>query len=139
MAQSDYGLRADKTPKGEGFLGALKRKDGRVSTEISIGVEDVIPGQEMEIPTLVPTMTQAEVAYLLNHDPEQTPIPKSIINKAIDFARQRVSAGQPVFAQPGEQMYHIYPQFERIQMPTSGFSDAVIRPIVMHRDTTRTR
>ena len=35
---SDYGKRTDGTNKGAGYFGELKRPDGSVSTEISVGV-----------------------------------------------------------------------------------------------------
>ena len=56
-------LRADGTPKGEGYFGKLKRPDGDVSTELSIGVN--LGGKETEIPTLVPTLSEEEKNYLL--------------------------------------------------------------------------
>jgi hypothetical protein len=88
----NYGLRPDGTPKGGGFLGELQRPDGSVSTEISIGVN--IDGKEMDIPTLVPTLTKDEINSLLSgEEPSQ-----QIIQKAVDHARQRLAAGKSVFA-----------------------------------------
>lgn len=90
------GLRADGTAKGDGFLGRLKRPDGKVSTEISIGVN--IDGKETQIPTLVPTLSQEEVATLLTIK-EGESIPEAIIEKAVAHARQRMSEGKSVFAE----------------------------------------
>lgn len=87
--------RADGTQKGKGFLGLLKRPDGKVSSEISIGIE--INGKEVEIPTIVPTLTQQELDFLLTNDPK-TKIPKSIIDKAIEHAKQRMAKGLSPFA-----------------------------------------
>lgn len=95
-----FGARADGQPKGTGFLGALKRPDGSVSTEMSVGVN--LDGREMEIPTLVPTLNRAEVETLLNL-PDGEPIPEPIMQKATEFARSRMEQGKPVFAQPGEE------------------------------------
>ncbi len=102
----DYGLRPDGTPKGPGFLGELKRPDGKVSTELSIGVtfED---GKEIEIPMLVPTLTQNEINDLLSV-PEGTdifkhPTGESIAKKAIEHAKMRISQGKSPFIQEGEQ------------------------------------
>lgn len=97
-AGPDYGFgqRADGTNKGTGFLGVLKRPDGAVSTEISIGVN--LGGKEVEIPTLVPTLSQDEVNYLLGGG---RPTP-AIVNKAVSFARQRIAQGKSPFAQLGE-------------------------------------
>jgi len=91
--------RADGTPKGNGFLGVLTRPDGKVSSEISIGV--MINGKETEVPTLVPTLTAAEKSWLLTHDiSDPTTIPMPIQQKAIDFAKTRIAAGKSPFAGP---------------------------------------
>ena len=102
----DFGLRPDGTPKGSGFLGVLPRPDGEVSTEISVGVN--INGQEVEIPSLVPTLDQAERDYLLNTplSPEmwKTPIGQQIMAKAVEHAKGRMAEGKSPFAQEGEQV-----------------------------------
>jgi len=95
-ASPNYGNRSDGTPKGTGFLGELKRPDGTVSTEISVGVN--IDGKEMEIPTLIPTLTDAEKNSLLNGDKPT----KAIVDKAVAFAKQRIAQGKPVFANNNE-------------------------------------
>lgn len=94
---SDYGERADGTPKGLGFFGELKRPDGSVSTELSIGVN--LGGHEVEIPLIVPTLSREELDYLLKGG-EPT---RSLVDKAVEFAIQRQRAGQPFFAGDGEQ------------------------------------
>jgi hypothetical protein len=95
---SDYGKRADGSPKGLGFFGELKRPDGYTSTELSIGVN--MNGKETEIPLLVPTLTREEVDYLLRGG-EPTP---TLVDKAVGFAQQRMKAGKPFFADDGEQV-----------------------------------
>jgi hypothetical protein len=93
--------RADGTPKGNGFLGVLKRPDGQVSSEISIGV--TIDGKETEVPTLVPTLSSVERNWLLTHDisdPKTIPLP--IQQKAIAFAKTRIAAGKSPFAGPDD-------------------------------------
>jgi hypothetical protein len=91
--------RADGTPKGNGFLGVLKRPDGTLSSEISIGV--TIGGQEVEVPTLVPTLTSVEKNWLLTHDiSDPSTIPMPIQQKAVDFAKTRIAAGKSPFAGP---------------------------------------
>ena len=92
----DFGKREDGTEKGEGYFGALKRPDGRVSTELSIGVN--LDGKEVEIPALVPTLSKDEIDYLLN-DGKPT---DEIIQKAVDHAKLRISEGKSPFAQKGE-------------------------------------
>ena len=93
-----WGARADGTEKGDGYFGPLQMKDGSgsVATEISVGVN--IDGREMEVPTLVPTLTQAERDHLLSgRAPTQ-----EIVRKAAEHARGRIAAGKSPFAQPGE-------------------------------------
>ena len=93
--------RRDGTDKGTGFLGILKRPDGKVSTEISIST-DALGGREF--PLLVPTLTKAEVHTLLNSksiDPKD--VPDSIVLKAQAFAIARDKAGKPLFATKEEQ------------------------------------
>ncbi|MDR2219725.1 MAG: transglycosylase SLT domain-containing protein [Methylobacillus sp.] len=95
-----YGLRPDGSSKGSGFLGELKRADGGISTEISVGV--TINGKEMDIPTLVPTLTKQERDWLLNNDvSDPSKIPDSIIQKAVDHAKNRIAEGKSVFAESG--------------------------------------
>ena len=98
-------LRQDGSQKGEGFLGVLKRKDGGVSTEISIGTSDV-NGKEMEIPLIVPTLAPEEVKYLLDTPTDKLDSSKkiydSIERKAIAHAKKRIAEGKGVFAAAGE-------------------------------------
>lgn len=94
-----FGARSDGSQKGAGFLGVLKRPDGDVSTELSVGVN--IGGKEMDIPTLVPTLTESEIAQVLNLKPGE-PMPEVVVQKAADFARTRLAAGKPVFATADE-------------------------------------
>lgn len=61
-----------KREKGLGYFGKLKRPDGNVSTELSIGVN--IDGKEIEIPSLVPTLTQEEIDYLLGSPIDNIPV-----------------------------------------------------------------
>ena len=97
MQPQGYGNRLDGTKKGLGFLGELKRPDGAVSTELSIGVN--FDGKEREIPALVPTLTKQEVDYLLNGGKPT----KEIVRKAVEHARGRISSGKSPFAENGEQ------------------------------------
>ena len=94
-ASPNYGNRPDGTPKGTGFLGELKRPDGKVSTEISIGVN--IGGKEMDIPTLVPTLSESQKQWLLTHDPSEK-IPQDIVQVAVDHAKKRLAEGKSVYA-----------------------------------------
>jgi hypothetical protein len=94
---ADDTIRADGTKKGTGFLGPLKRPDGMTMTEYSVGVN--IDGKDVEIPTLVPTLTQDEIDSLLNLPDGDKP-PRAIINKAIDHARNRIKNNKSPFWNP---------------------------------------
>jgi len=90
----------EERKKGLGYFGQLKRPDGYVSTELSIGVTGPeFNWKETEIPALVPTLTRAEIDSLLAGD-EPTP---AIIEKAKQHALMRIKGGLSPFAQLGEQ------------------------------------
>lgn len=92
----DYGYRHDgKSKKGSGYFGEIKNKHGDVMTELTIGVN--IDGEELEIPTLVPTLTPEEIEQLRNLD-EGSDIPENIVDIAIGHAMQRRKEGRSVFA-----------------------------------------
>lgn len=93
----NYGNRTDGTPKGLGYFGELKRPDGNVSTELSIGVN--LGGKEMEIPLLVPTLSRPEIDSLLAGG---KPSPE-MVDKAVQFAIERMDRGMSPFAGDGEQ------------------------------------
>ena len=103
-----YGKRADGTEKGSGFLGELKRPDGGVSTEISIGV--TIDGKNVEIPSIVPGLSKSQIDVLLNLGENEKP-PKDVVDIAAAHAKKRISEGKSPFAQDGEQ--------EAIQKPSA--------------------
>lgn len=96
--EEDFGNRADGTKKGTGFFGLLKRPDGAVSTELSVGVE--IDGRETEIPLLVPSLSKDEIDFLLGGG-EPT---EEIMSKAFEFAVGRIKGGKSPFAGNGEQV-----------------------------------
>lgn len=89
---SDYGNRADGTKKGRGYFGELKRPDGDISTELSVGVE--FDDGEHEIPLLVPTLSRGEINHLLKGG-EPT---RELVGKAVAHARSRMAAGKGAFA-----------------------------------------
>ena len=75
---SDYGIRPDGTKKGCVVFGELKRPDGDISTELSIGVG--FDNGDHEIPMLVPTLSRSET-----------------VGKAVANARSRMAAGKGAF------------------------------------------
>lgn len=96
--KSTWGKRPDGSEKGAGYLGVLKRPDGGVSSEISIGVE--INGKEVEVPSMVPTLNATEIKWLMTHDPSdrKEQMPDSIVEKATKFAEDRIAQGKDPFA-----------------------------------------
>ena len=60
----DYGMRHNPGDgkKGNGFLGPIPTKDGGVMTEASVGIS--IDGKEIDVPTLVPTLSKEEVKWM---------------------------------------------------------------------------
>jgi Transglycosylase SLT domain len=95
-----FGTRPDGTLKGKGFLGELKRPDGTVSTEISVGYE--INGKQIDIPLIVPGLNKKELDYLLKTDIKSKDffknMPDGLEEKAIAHAKKRLSDGKSVFA-----------------------------------------
>ena len=83
----------------KGFLGQVIRDDGGVMTEYSIGVQ--IDGKEVEIPSLVPTLTADEIEFLRTK-PEGVAIPKAIQQKAVDNALPLLKEGKSPFYQDSE-------------------------------------
>ena len=85
--------RQDGGRKGNGFLGPLKFHDGKTSTELSIGVN--LGGKQMEIPSLVPTLSPQEIQHLLGGGQ----MTDSIVQKAVAHARMRMQQGLSPFAE----------------------------------------
>ena len=99
MPRHDGYLRLDGSRKGPGFLGTLRRPDGKDSTELSIGIE--MDGREVEVPSLVPTLSQGEISHLL----EGKKPTGEIIRKAYEHAIERLGAGLSVFKEQEEEDY----------------------------------
>ena len=91
--------RLDGTTKEDGFFGRLPHISGGVSTELSIGAE--INGEEVLIPSLVPTLTKAEVMSLLT-DGEIT---GSVVDKAVAHAEGRIKEGKSPFWTKGDEVF----------------------------------
>lgn len=87
------------TPKGNGYYGTIPRLDGsgQVSGELGIGVE--FDGKHHYIPSMVPGLTHDEMYQLLSTDT----MPRSVVDKAVAHARQRIAAGKSVWASPDEE------------------------------------
>jgi hypothetical protein len=93
-----YGKRTDGTQKGYGWLGELPMTDGRVMTEMSLGVN--LGGKDTTIPAIVPTLTQEEIDHLAAGNKPHD----GIIQKAVEHAKKRIAEGNSPYAQPQEQI-----------------------------------
>jgi hypothetical protein len=90
--------RPDGSMKGQGFLGPLKNARGETMTEYSIGVG--IDGRDMDIPTLVPTLSPEEIQHILNMQ-DGGQIPPAIQQKAVEHALMRMRQGLSPFHDDG--------------------------------------
>jgi len=92
-------VRVDGTKKGAGFLGMLNRPGGGVSSEIGLGGpgEDYPGLENTAYPSMVPTLTPDELAYLMSPMAEQGPLPDSIVQKARAHALMRIRQGKSTF------------------------------------------
>ena len=102
-----FGKRRDGTKKGEGYFGVLKRPDGKISTELSMGVS--FDRQERDIPSLVPGLLESQKRHLLNGG-KLTP---DIVKRGIRHARKRLRKGKSPYAGP-EDYGKTYPQHYKI-------------------------
>jgi hypothetical protein len=96
--------RDGSTKSAKGFLGPVENKaQGGTMTEVSVGIE--IEGKEMEVPTMVPTLTPEEIDTLANMQLEGNAknIPQSIIIKAKEHAIKRLKEGKSVYYVDGEE------------------------------------
>lgn len=96
-----YGKRIDGTQKGTGWFGVLKNSDGQWATEVTMGVE--FDGKEMQIPTLVPTLSRKEIEHVLTGQLEiLNERTRQIEKKAIEFAKKRLKQNKSPFIEPDE-------------------------------------
>ena len=120
----EFGTRPDGSKKGTGYLGVLKAADGSAMTEYSVGVK--IDGKQMDIPTLVPTLTRSEVKTLTNMK-EGDKIPEPIIQKAVDHAKQRLAEGKSVFAEDGDGPQQVSNRYTQAKSTMLSDIDALAR------------
>jgi|TARA_B110000444_G_scaffold260900_1_gene309831 hypothetical protein len=129
--------RSDGSKKSaQGYLGPVKNSvTGGTMTEVSIGVE--IDGKEMEIPAMVPTLTQEEINTLSKMELEGNAknIPASIKQKAEAHARQRIAEGKSVFYEDDEGTSTVAP--ETAKKAEKIVTDANNLPSGPSRDRTR--
>jgi|TARA_R110000824_G_scaffold391775_1_gene589786 hypothetical protein len=96
-------FRSDGSEKSaKGYLGpVINARDGKTMTEFTIGVQ--IDGEEINIPSMVPTLSSKEVEILQNSLPGEK-IPESIQRKAKTHALMRMEQGKNIFYQDGEEL-----------------------------------
>ena len=94
---SKYGYRRDGSPKGPGWLGeiAIPGTEGDVATEYTVGT--VIGGKEMDIPMLIPGLSEKELKDLISIIANESDIPDSLFLKAKAHAESKVKQGKSVF------------------------------------------
>lgn len=91
-----YGKRNDGSAKGLGYYGEIPGvglNQGYTMTENSIGVN--LDGQELEIPTIIPSLTMEELELILSGGMND-----EIVGKSIKHARDRISKNLSPFAGP---------------------------------------
>lgn len=90
--------RADGSRKSSsGYLGPQKNKEtGQVMTEYTIGVN--IDGEEIEIPSMVPGLTDEEIDLIKSGE-----VSDSVVAKATDHAKKRIAQGESPFYQDLEE------------------------------------
>lgn len=130
--------RPESRQKGLGYFGELPRSDGRVSTEISIGVN--LDGKETEIPLLTPNQSAEQIDYLLKFDGDPKDLDPAVLDNAVAHARERIAAGKSPFAQKGEQTEVPASQQEEITLPetiktTSEALDYLMKTYQMDEDS----
>ena len=105
---ADQGMyRADGAKKSaRGFIGPIRNLiTGGTMTELSTDME--YDGRKIQIPTMVPTLSQEEISYLQNMQPGKgwdmdNPVAVSVISKARAHARKRLDEGKNPFYQDDE-------------------------------------
>ena len=99
-------FRTDGSPKGTGYFGILKNSQGQDVTEFSVGVD--FGGKQVEIPTLVPTLSKQEVQSVLDSSARGELPEQGIMQKAIQHAQERIQQGNSPFKVSGD-----LPQFHQ--------------------------
>lgn len=92
-----YGLRhGSNQPKAAGFFGELPIPGANSkATEYSIDVD--MGGRNVQIPTLVPSLTSSQLSGLMQDIGSEKPPTNDVVQKAVDHARYRMALGQSPF------------------------------------------
>lgn len=102
-----YGMRyGNNGPKSMGYFGELPIPgESNIATEYSIGVN--IGGKNLEIPSIVPTLSGEELNSVLQAAGGNGKIPESVIQKAISHAKERISKGLSPFWEMPEKQFPV--------------------------------
>jgi len=95
---TQYGNRyGTNTPKSSGYFGEIPLQNGSVATEYSVGQD--IDGKNVEMPSIVPTLTKEELGHVMRSAETGSPLPNSVYEKSLAHAKDRISKGQSPFWQ----------------------------------------
>lgn len=96
----DYGARPDGSKKGMGYKGEIKRPDGSVMTEVTMGYE--IDGKQVDLPLITKYSTKEDIEYLKKANLKGSDFlknaPAGLEDRAIKHAMDRKKAGLPIYA-----------------------------------------
>ena len=81
--------------KQAGYFGEIPLGSGDVATEYSIGQD--INGKNVEMPSIVPTLTYDELEAIKKSASSNYAIPQSVYEKALEHAKQRIASGRSPF------------------------------------------
>ena len=84
-------------PKAEGFFGRIPLSNGDYATEYSVSQN--IDGKNVEMPSIVPTLTKEELGHVMRSSATGSPLPNSVYDKSLAHAKDRISKGQSPFWQ----------------------------------------
>ena len=130
-----YGYRTDgKTPKGTGYFGPLSITDSTGQTQdvteysVTINFSEI---GDVEIPTLVPTLTGDEINQVLEAAKTGAKPPVNVIAKAARYAQMRMKEGLSPFLNSEP-----YPEiFVEVDTATADFNQLILEDT----DSTTTR
>lgn len=89
---AEYGKRANGTPKGRGYFGEIKMKDGSVMTEL--GVNETVDGEDVHYPLIHPGISREDLDYLAAGKKPTG----AMYDAALGHAMKRRAAGRDPFA-----------------------------------------
>jgi len=96
----DYGKRPDRSNKGKGYMGEIKRADGSVMTEVTTRMN--VDGKDMDFPLITKYSTKEDIEYMKKADVKSKDFldkaPAGMVDRAIKHAMERKKSGLSVYA-----------------------------------------